>query len=59
MAKHYVTQVSQPTYSLDLAPCNFWLFPKAKIAVEREVIFECDGYIRTKRSVNGVSLPSD
>ena len=28
--KHYVTQVTQPPYRPDLAPCNFWLFPKLK-----------------------------
>ena len=28
--KHQITQVTQPPYSTDLAPCNFWLFPKLK-----------------------------
>ena len=28
--KHQITQVTQPTYRADLAPCNFWLFPKLK-----------------------------
>ena len=28
--KHQITQVTQPHYSQDLAPCNFWLFPKLK-----------------------------
>ena len=26
--KHKITQVTQPLYSPDLAPCDFWLFPK-------------------------------
>ena len=30
LAKHQITQVTQPPYSPDLAPCNFWLFPKLK-----------------------------
>ena len=31
LAKHQITQqVCQPPYSLDLAPCDFWLFPKLK-----------------------------
>ena len=30
LAKHQITQVTQPSYSLDLAPCDFWLFPKPK-----------------------------
>jgi hypothetical protein len=34
MAKHYVTQVSQLTYSLYLATCNFWLFPKLKSSLK-------------------------
>ena len=28
--KHPITQVTQTPYSPDLAPCNFWLFPKRK-----------------------------
>ena len=30
LAKHQITQVTQSHYSLDLVPCNFWLFPKLK-----------------------------
>ena len=30
LAKHQVTKVTQPHYSPDLAPCDFWLFPKLK-----------------------------
>jgi hypothetical protein len=29
-AKHHITQLCQPPYSPDLAPCDFWLFPKLK-----------------------------
>ena len=28
--KHQITQVTQPPYSPDLAPSDFWLFPKLK-----------------------------
>ena len=28
--KHQITQVTQPPYSPDLVPCDFWLFPKLK-----------------------------
>ena len=28
--KHKVTQVTQPSYSPDLVPCDFWFFPKLK-----------------------------
>ena len=30
MARHQITQVTQPHYSPDLAPCDVWLFPKLK-----------------------------
>ena len=30
LAKHQITQVTQPHYSPDLAPRDFWLFPKLK-----------------------------
>ena len=30
LAKYQVTPVTQHPYSPDLAPCNFWLFPKLK-----------------------------
>ena len=28
--KHQIIQVTQPPYSPDLVPCDFWLFPKLK-----------------------------
>jgi hypothetical protein len=30
LAKRHFTQVCQPSYSLDLAPCDFWFVPKLK-----------------------------
>ena len=30
LAKHQTTQGTQTPYSPDLAPCDFWLFPKLK-----------------------------
>ena len=30
LAKHQITQVTQPPYSPDWVPCDFWLFPKLK-----------------------------
>ena len=30
LVKHKITQVTQPSYSPDLVPCDFWLFPKLK-----------------------------
>jgi len=34
LAKHHITQVCQPPYSLDLVPCHFWLFPKLKLPMK-------------------------
>jgi hypothetical protein len=58
LAKHHITQVCQPPYSPDLAPCNFWLFPKLKspFKVRRFVNATVTQYTS---SVNGVSLPAD
>ena len=33
LAKHQITQVTQPPYS-PLVPCNFWLFPKLKSSLK-------------------------
>ena len=30
LVKHQINQETQPPYSPDLAPCDFWLFPKLK-----------------------------
>ena len=30
LVKYPITQVTQPSYSPGLVPCNFWLFPKLK-----------------------------
>ena len=30
LEKHQIAQVTQPPYSPDLVPCDFWLFPKLK-----------------------------
>ena len=30
LVKHQITQMTQPLYSPDLVPCDFWLFPKLK-----------------------------
>ena len=36
LAKHQITQVTQSSYSPDVAPCNFWLFPKLKSPLKRK-----------------------
>jgi transposase len=44
LAKHHITQVCQPPYSPNLAPCNFWLFPKIKSPLKGRRFFECDSH---------------
>jgi len=34
LAKNSITKMDNPPYSPDLAPCDFWLFPKLKIALK-------------------------
>jgi hypothetical protein len=34
LAKHCIIKVRQPPYSPDLAPCDFWLFPKLKLLLK-------------------------
>jgi len=34
LAKNSITKGDHPPYSSDLAPCNFWLFPKLKNALK-------------------------
>ena len=34
LAKHQITQVTQPPYSADLVPCDFWLFRKLKSSLK-------------------------
>jgi len=35
LAKNSITKMDQPPNSPDLAPCNFWLFPKLKNTLKR------------------------
>ena len=37
LAKHQTTQVTQPHYSPNLAPCNFGLFPKLKSPLKGKI----------------------
>ena len=35
LVKHQITQVTQPSYSPGLVPCDFWLFPKLNSLLKR------------------------
>ena len=34
LAKHKIVQLRQPPYSPDIARCDFWMFPKLKMALK-------------------------
>ena len=34
LAKHKIEQLRQPPYSPEIAPCDFWMFPKLKMALK-------------------------
>jgi hypothetical protein len=34
LAKKFITKMDHPPFSPDLAPCDFWLFPKLKNALK-------------------------
>jgi hypothetical protein len=57
-AKDHITQVCQPPYSPDLAPCDFWFFPKLKSPLKGRGFVNATVTQNTS-SVNSVSLPTD
>ena len=38
LVKHGIPVIHRPPYSPDMAPCNFWLFPKLKTTLKRSHI---------------------
>ena len=34
LAKHKIVQLRQPPYNPDIGPCDFWMFPKLKMALK-------------------------
>ena len=60
LAKHHINQVCQPLppYSPDLAPYDFWLFPKLNSPLKARRFVNATVTHYTS-SVNGVSLPTD
>jgi hypothetical protein len=58
LAKRHITQVCQPPYSLNLAACDIWLFPKLK-SLLKAIRFVNATVTQYTSSVNGVSLPTD
>jgi hypothetical protein len=58
LAKNHITQVCQPPYNPDLAPCSFWLFPKLKVPLKGRR-FVNETVTQYTSTVSGVSLPTD
>jgi hypothetical protein len=58
LAKHHITQVCQHPYSSDLAPRDFWFFPKLKTLFKGRRFMNAT-VTQYASSVNGVSLPTD
>ena len=51
-----ITQVTQPPYSPDLAPCDFWLFPNLKSPLKGtrfQTINEIQGNMMGQLMANG------
>ena len=58
--KHHITQVTQPPYSPDLAPCNYWLSPKLKSLLKGkrfQTILEIQENMMGGRTVWGPKVP--
>jgi hypothetical protein len=58
LAKHHITQVCQPPYSPDLAPCNFWLFPRLKSPLKGRR-FQTMGAIKEKATRQLIAIPKE
>ena len=55
LAKNNITVIPHPPYSPDLAPCDFFLFPKLKLRIIEEIQEESQGVLDTipKRDFQG------
>jgi len=58
LKKNHTTQVCQPRYSLDLACCDFWLFPKLKLLLKGRIFVNAT-VTQCTSSVTGISPPND
>jgi hypothetical protein len=50
LAKHHITKVCQPPLQPRFGSLGLLAFPKAKIAIEMEEIYECNGHMVHKLS---------
>jgi histone-lysine N-methyltransferase SETMAR len=55
LAKHSILVVPHPPYSPDLAPCDFFLFPRLKITLKGGTISRCRGdKLNTTRQLQAI-----
>lgn len=58
LAKHQIAQVQQPPYSPDLAPCDFFLFPKVKKVMKGRRFDDVDD-IKTNTTKELQAIPKE
>jgi hypothetical protein len=58
LAKHGIPQVRQAPYSTDMAPCDFWLFPKLKMLL-KGFRFESREDIMKNATARLVAIPKE
>jgi len=58
LAKHGTAQLQQPPYSPDLAPCDFFLFPRLK-KVPKEHRFEAAEDIKRNSAKTLLDIPKE
>jgi len=51
LAKNPITKMGHPPYSPDLAPCDFWLFPKLKNALKGQSFSDIQRNVKTSLRV--------
>jgi hypothetical protein len=52
LAKNSVTKMDHPPYSPNLAPCDFWLFPKLKTALKEQGFADFSGIQQNVKTLN-------
>ena len=55
LVKNSITKMDHPPYSPDLAPCDFWLFPKFKNALKGQIFADLSDIQRNvKKLLRGI-----
>jgi hypothetical protein len=54
LAKKSITKMDHPSYSSDLAPCDFWLFPKLKNTLKGQRLADIPDIQRNVTLLRGI-----